>query len=139
MPTFVKRVENNCVLIQVAAAVTADRSTPDHRFTALVDTGAMMSAVSPRLARRVGVAPLGRMPFVPATGQPVETNMFGMFLAIPVETPTVDGDVRTYAAGLPLTVFELPYQPDDFDVLLGMDMLASFHITMHPGSFVMSN
>ena len=34
---------------------------------------------------------------------------------------------------------DLPYQPPDYDVLLGMDVLANFHITMHAGSFIMSN
>ncbi len=27
----------------------------------------------------------------------------------------------------------------DYDVLLGMDVLANFHITMHGGAFIMSN
>ena len=50
MPTLVKRVENNRVLIQVAAAVEADGSELDHRFMALVDTGATVTAVTSRLA-----------------------------------------------------------------------------------------
>ena len=45
MPTFVKHVENNRFPIQVAAAVEADGSELDHRFAALVDTGATMTAV----------------------------------------------------------------------------------------------
>ena len=57
MPTFVKRVENNRVLIQVAAAVEADGSELDHRFMALVDTGTTVTAVTSRLAQQVGVAP----------------------------------------------------------------------------------
>ena len=139
MPTFVKRVENNRVLIQVAAAVEADGSELDHRFMALVDTGATMTAVTSRLVGHVGATPVGRSSFVPASGEPVETNLFGLHLTIPVDTPTDEGDVRTFAVGGPLVVFELPYHPPDYDVLLGMDVLSMFHITMHGGVFIMSN
>ena len=97
MPTFVKRVENNRVLIQVAAAVEADGSELDRRFMALVDTGATVTAVTSRLAQQVGVSPVGRSSFVPASGEPVETNLFGLHLAIPVDTPTGEGDVHTLA------------------------------------------
>ena len=138
MPTFVKPVENNRVLIQVAAAVEADGSELDHRFMALVDTGATVTAVTSRLAQQVGVAPVGRSSFVPASGEPVETNLFGLHLSIPVDTPTGEGDVHTFAVGGPLVVMELPYQPPDYDVLLGMDVLSNFHITMHGGVFIMS-
>ena len=81
---------------------------------------------------------MGRGSFVPASGEPVETNLFGLHLAIPVDTPTGEG-VHTFAAGGPLVVFELPYHPADYDVLLGMDVLSMFHITMHGGAFIMSN
>ncbi len=139
MPTFVKSVENNRVLIQVATAVEADGSELDHRFMALVDTGAMITAVTSRLAAQIGAAPVGRRSFVPASGDPIETNLFGLHLAIPVDASTGEGDVHTFASGGPLVVMELPYQPPDYDVLLGMDVLAKFHITMHGGVFIMSN
>ncbi len=38
-----------------------------------------------------------------------------------------------------MVAFELPYQPSEFDVLLGMDVLGDFHITMQGGLFIMSN
>ena len=138
MPTFVKHVENNRVLIQVAAAVEADGSELDHRFAALVDTGATMTAVTSRLVTQVGATPVGRSSFVPASGQPVETSLFGLHLTIPIDTP-IDEGVHTFAVGGPLVAFELPYHPADYDVLLGMDLLSMFHITMHGGAFIMSN
>ncbi len=33
----------------------------------------------------------------------------------------------------------LPFTPPDFDVLLGMDLLTQFHITMYDGTFIFSN
>ena len=87
---------------------------------------------------------MGRSSFVPASGEPVETNLFGLHLSIPIDTPTGEGDVHTFAVSGPLVVMELPYQPPDYDVLLGMellgmDVLSNFHITMHGGAFIMSN
>lgn len=139
MPTFVKHVENNRVLIQVLATVEPDGSEMENRFAALVDTGATITAVTSRLADQVGATPVGRRSFIPASGEPVETNLFGLHLSIPVDTPIDEGNVHTFAVGGPLVVMELPYQPPDYDVLLGMDVLANFHITMHGGSFIMSN
>lgn len=139
MPTFVKQAENNRVLIQVLATVEADSAELDHRFMALVDTGATVTAVTGRLAAQIGAAPVGRSAFVPASGEPVKTNLFGLHLSIPVDAPVGEGRVHTFAVGGALVVMELPYQPPDYDVLLGMDVLANFHITMHGGAFIMSN
>ena len=40
----------------------------------------------------------------------------------------------TFAEGMPLIAWELPYQPTDYDVILGMDMLNRYHITLFPGN-----
>ncbi len=37
-----------------------------------------------------------------------------------------------------LEVAELPFQPDNFDVLLGMDYLTNFHITMYDDECILS-
>ena len=42
-----------------------------------------------------------RRSFIPASGEPVETNLFGLHLSIPVDTPTGEGDVHTFAVGGP--------------------------------------
>ena len=31
------------------------------------------------------------------------------------------------------------FQPDNFDVILGMDLLEDFHLTVHKGQFFLSN
>ena len=136
MPTFVKRAVNNRVLIQVVVEATTQS---DNRFMALVDTGAARTAVTSRLVDQVGAVPAGPGSFLPASGQPVDTSLFAIHLAIPVESHTPDGETLTFASGKRLIVFQLPYQPKDYDVVLGMDMLTHYHITMHDGSFIMSN
>ena len=33
----------------------------------------------------------------------------------------------------------LPYDPSNYDVLLGMDLLHGFHLTMHGDTYILSN
>ncbi len=33
----------------------------------------------------------------------------------------------------------LNFQPENFDVLLGMDLLEGFHLTIHADQFIISN
>ena len=41
--------------------------------------------------------------------------------------------------GSDLSVLLLPYDPPNYDVLLGMNMLSRFHVTMHNGLVIFSN
>ena len=138
MPTFTKQVENNRVLIQVAAGVSD--SDMVHRFMALVDTGAQEVSRDeqgrckdrsrihrPRLDSSRQRHPGGNQPIRTSSCDPCQC------------TPRTTDAHTLYVAGRPLVVFELPYQPPDYDVLLGMDVLSLFHITMYSGMFVMSN
>ncbi len=98
-----------------------------------------MTGVTSRLVAEIGSVPVGRGAIVPASGDPVETTRFGMHLSIPVDQRSGDGEYRTFAVGRSVVAFELPFQPSEFDVLLGMDVLGDFHITMQGGLFIMSN
>lgn len=33
----------------------------------------------------------------------------------------------------------LPYEPKNYDVILGMDLLSGFHLTLYGGNFILSN
>ncbi|MDE2828066.1 MAG: hypothetical protein OXL40_12315, partial [Bacteroidota bacterium] len=48
-------------------------------------------------------------------------------------------DGATFSAGRDINVMLFPYQPKNFDVLLGMDMLTGYHITMFRNRIVVSN
>ena len=41
--------------------------------------------------------------------------------------------------GKQLSVARLPYQPDDYDVLLGMDLIGTFHMTIYQNWIILSN
>lgn len=44
-----------------------------------------------------------------------------------------------HSAGRVLPVLELPFTPQEFDVLLGMDLLSKYHITLHADRMIISN
>lgn len=132
MPTFSHPVRNNTIHIGVSVAV-ADAPASAHRFDALVDTGAQGTMVSDRVVARTNARPVGRSAYLPASGIPVATNLYAVHMWIPVDIPD-----DPYNFGGPLAVRELSYQPEGYDVILGMDMLCRCHITMHGGRFVMS-
>ena len=46
---------------------------------------------------------------------------------------------ETYFRGSDMSVSLFPYQPENFDVLLGMDFLSGFHITLVAGKLIMSS
>lgn len=133
MPTFHRRVENNTIIIGVEVAIAEGQ--PGRRVGAKVDTGATVTSVTGRLVDTLGAVPVGTGSFTPANGIPQEADIYGLHVAVPVGTEPV------FLVGGHLTVVELPaeYQPADHDVLLGMDLLQRFHITMWSGNFIMSN
>lgn len=38
-----------------------------------------------------------------------------------------------------MDVIVLDHQPKNYDVILGMDLLADFHLTIYQNNFIMSN
>lgn len=131
MPSFNHRVENGRVIIGVSVSLTAPAT---YRCSALVDTGATRTMITRKTATSIGAVPVGRANFLPANGQPTPTNVYAINLEIPVDHP----DENAFAVGGPLFVLELPFQPKDWGVLLGMDVLTQHHITLYRTEFIMS-
>ena len=135
MPTFHKRVENNTIHIQVEVSVAQGQQ--GHRFMALVDTGATTTAVTSRVVQMLGApAAIGRSQYGTAGSEIVEANIYGLHVAVPVSTQAGE---TIFESGRALSVVELPHQPLNYSVLLGMDFLKQFHITMWNSNFIMSN
>lgn len=143
MPTFTVPVEDNRVLLTVAVAIPEMRTTDRRICRALVDTGAQRTMVTANVVEELQVASTGIGGFTAANGQTESTPLFDLHIAVPVTVTATaaDGSMNqtVFAGGRTLEVFLLPFMPPDFDVLLGMDLLTQFHITMYDGTFVLSN
>ena len=46
---------------------------------------------------------------------------------------------QQFSMGSELSVTSLPYEPDDHAVLLGMDFIGKFHITIFSNRIILSN
>ena len=130
MPTFGKKIEDGQILLLASVGHEGSEKT----YTALVDTGAQSTMVSPKVVEETDMKGIGYAGIVPVSGKPIQTPRYRAFLSIPIS----QGNTVLLSGG-ELEVAELPFQPDNFDILLGMDFLMRFHFTMYGGSFIMSN
>jgi len=138
MPTFADQVRDNQIRLLVGVAVLLPKAGPPPSFQALVDTVAQKTMVSPKVVEQTGAIRTDIASFVPANGKPQETDEFLLNISIPIATGP-QSSRTTYSSGRDLTVLLLPYSPPGFDVLLGLDFLRPYHITMWNGTFVLSN
>lgn len=139
MPTFQAPIHNNRVLLTVQ--VTADGEPPKNNDTwrALLDTGAQCTLVSPRVVSRLQVPSTSVGAFTPANGEPVETDIYRLSISVPVRLgPLDDPSAATFSSGSTVDVMLLPFIPDAYDVILGMDLMAQYHITLHGSLFLCS-
>ena len=97
--------------------------TPDRRkgevYQALVDTGAQKTLISPGVVQTVGLIPSGPDWITPVNGVPVFCYKYKIRLDI-----YLPEDTESVFWGKDMYVVELPYQPPNFDVLLGMDFFS---------------
>ena len=151
MPTLGGRLDNGQIIFGVAVQLPTRPDDEDEpmpqMFRGLLDTGAQRTMVSRHVVDALGASPCGTAEFMLATGQPERTDVYLLDLAIPVVTDVVpvDDDMGTldvsmYVRGLAnVPVRALPRAFSNFDVLLGMDLLSQFHITICHGLYMLSN
>ena len=137
MATFVGQVEDNEIIFVVWVSVPghADEDPEYRSYNALLDTGAQKTMISPKVAKEVGLQAIGHMLIVPVTGQPIDTKKFRARIDIPIGQPPAQPVLR----GRELNAGLLPYQPNNHDVLLGMDFISRFHLSMYGGNYILSN
>lgn len=130
MPTFQAPVRDGQILL----FVTVGNQDEDRGYTALLDTGAQRTMVSPKVVSDGALVSIGSAGIMPASGTPIQTPKYRVSLGIAIARGG-----QFLVSGTDLEVAELQFQPSNFDVLLGMDFLEDFHLTMYGGSFILSN
>ena len=128
MPTFSQPVKNNQIIIVVALSLKTGAIR--HSFKALVDTGAQITAVSLNAVEQLGLTPIAAPEVRVATGQSVRTFAYRAWVDIPIQYNKVVPKVEagSFFWGKELPVVGLSYNPEGYDVLLGMDLLGIFHV-----------
>ncbi|MYE53650.1 MAG: retroviral-like aspartic protease [Chloroflexi bacterium] len=136
MPSFEQQITNNRIII----AVRVSRQGEDVPYRrALVDTGATITAISPNVVSELGLSPIGLASTTVASGQQVDTYQYYSRVDIPIGHYIDQAPPTDFLMGRQLTVVGLPYQPNDYDVILGMDIIGMFHITMYRNKIIISN
>ena len=143
MATFVGTVSERQIRLIVWVSVSGEPAVNHREFWALADTGAQTMMISENVVQGTGLHAIGFMQMIPATGDPTRISRYRVRLDIPIASPVALPGGRVgqehVLRGMDLEVGKLPYIPDSHDVLLGMDFLSAFHITMYGGNYILSN
>ncbi|MDE0694550.1 MAG: retropepsin-like aspartic protease [Boseongicola sp.] len=142
MATFEGTITNGQIIIVAAISVSGTGGNPTF-FDALLDTGSQVTMISAKVVNAIGLQAIGHMSIIPVTGGSHQTKKYRARIDIPIVSQTVfKGMVigpQNVLRGMDLDVGTLPYVPNNHDVLLGMDFLSAFHITLFGNRFILSN
>lgn len=134
MPTFIGGVTNNEIALISTVSIPGDTDLSTVKpYRTILDTGAQGTMISGKVVSEVGLTSIGTSLIVPASGESIQCNKFRIQFGIAI-TDSSGAFMRTRD----MDVCELPYQPDNYDVLLGMDFLPTAHFTLHGGGFILS-
>ena len=144
MPTFRGRVENREIRLFVAISIGSPPSarTEPKSYPAILDTGAQGTMISQKVVDEGKLSSIGFTDIIPVSGDPIQTEKYRVRVDIPIgdqlETPGGGAGPWLNLRGKEIEVSLLPFQPENFDVLLGMDFLSEVHFTMYKDEFILS-
>lgn len=137
MPSFSQQITDNRIIIVVQ--LTNDGGAT-RSFHALVDTGAQITAISPRVVNELELIPVAQTKIVTASEENVDSFQYRARVDIPIAyNQSSSSELVNFRMGNNLLVAGLPYQRNDYDVILGMDFISLFHITMYRNRIILSN
>ena len=139
MPTFRGALDGRQILLSVWVSNPSPDANIANSYRALLDTGATISAISPKVLAELQLSQDGWMPIdgVHATDD-LPTCTVGIHVPI-TELSHDQRPPQTMVRGQNrMKVTIMGHQPNTFDVLLGMDLLYEFHLTVYQDQFVIS-
>lgn len=97
--------------------------------------------VTRKVVETLKASSIGVATFIPASGQAQETDQYRLRIDIPIGHPTTGSpSLSTFATGLLLDALVMPFQPLNYDVLLGMDLITvGYHITIYRETLTFGN
>ncbi len=133
MPTFLQKITNNQIVI-IAGVANPDLTVPGNKYSAIVDTGAQTTMVSSKVIADTALPQAGHTPIRGVTGVEEHVAKYKARVDIPINM----GGQIAMESGKEMEVVVMPQDLGECDVLLGMDFLSAFHITMNGGVFILS-
>ena len=140
MPSFMGNIENGRIILNVLAGRPGVDMEPENfrPYRALLDTGATQSGISPRLIEALELEHNGEWTEMMGVHGPADVLTYKMSLVIPI----AEGPGAVFVKGddaLEATELSLDPEKVGFDVLLGMDFLHGFHLTIFRNFFILSS
>ncbi len=133
MPTISVPARDGKILISVAVLVPrSDRQDPEP-FRALVDTGAQVSAIGPSVVERFGADPYLTTTMRTASGVAEPAHLFRAIIG--VVAPDTDAADFLW---VPVNAIGLARAQPEYDVIVGMDVLAHVHASLIEGTLTLS-
>ena len=144
MPTLAVPIQDGQIIVHTVLRVPASGplpgagSAPAAAHRALMDTGAQRTGISPSVISDLGLVQIDTGRMLTATGGIEDVPIYVVQIAVPATPEGTDseGTFPIYYKTLPVS--GLPFQPWNFDVLLGMDVLSVYHITLGRGQALVS-
>ena len=145
MATFQGIVQDGRILLKVGIG-KAISGLSQHRsllpFDALVDTGATATGISPKVVERLDLEPHTWGEVQGISGS-TEVDVCRVNIQLPISERVVEEDqvsvLTTTRGNEAMDVSILDLGPHGPDVLLGMDFLREFHLTIYRDLFIISN
>jgi len=135
VPSFMGRFVSGRLLLQVAVGPPGTLPTQANVAVGLVDTGATISGITPRLAERLGLENTGEWITVAGVHGPEDVAAYRVSMVLPLSESIPAAFIRRPA---PIQVAEFSLEHAGIDVLLGMDFLHPLHLTLHEDFFILS-
>lgn len=136
MPSFIGRINGGRILLNVFVGPAG--TPPTSGVVALVDTGATISGVTPGLVERRGLANTGEWMRLGGVHGSQDVAAYEVALGLPIsDHPGEPAFIRGHTS-VKVAELALP-EPSGFEVLLGMDFLNPFHLTVYREVFILSN
>ncbi len=138
MPSLAQDVIDRQIIIDVEVSLGAGQQA--HLYSALLDTGAQRSALSPQVVDDLGLVPVAPFAIGVASGEAFDTYLYHARVDIPTGyAEAVSSSPQRSRMGQQLSLAGLPYRPRNFDVILGMDFIGELHITLYQNRIILSH
>lgn len=138
MPTYCGSIKKRQLLLDVIVSNPKTNKTRPYR--ALLDTGATISSISPKVLKELELSSDGWMPVEGVHGEK-ELPTCSVGLHVPItELSQGQQELTTTSRGYSrMKVTIMGKKANTFDVLVGMDLLEDFHLTVYKNQFILSN
>lgn len=143
MATFIGEITDNQIILITWISAPGTPTVQPISYRGLLDTGAQGTMISRKVVDEVSLQASGHRRITPVTGDPFIADKYRIRLDIPIDSqvkmPDGSVGVQPILRGKDIEVALLPYEPNNHDVLLGMDLLSGFHLTIYGSIFILSN